>query len=311
MASSRRSIRGTRRVWSWAGLVTGLALAALLAGGSDPALAQRAVPPVGRVVDETGTLTASQRASLEQALAAFEQRKGSQIAVLVVQSTEPEGIEEFGIRVAEAWKLGRKGVDDGAILIAALRDRRMRIEVGYGLEGVLPDAVTKRIIAETITPEFRKAAYFAGIQAGVEQMMKVVEGEPLAPPGRRPSKGKGPSLIGGIAGLGVVGFLVGWFISWKHSAAPRKRTVWSWIGAVAVLLVGLGSAGVIAGIVGSLVVILVQFMASRGVDVGQAGIMLLALSASGGRHGGGGLGGGGGFSGGGGGFGGGGASGSW
>lgn len=305
-------MRGRRWCGPWAGLVTGFVLAALLAGASGRALAQRAVPPVGRVVDETGTLSASQRSALEQALAAFEQRKGSQIGVLVVQSTEPEGIEEFGIRVADAWKLGRKGVDDGAILIVALRDRSMRIEVGYGLEGVLPDAVAKRIIAETIGPEFRKGAYAAGIQAGVEQMIKVVEGEPLPPPGRRASRGKSPSLIGGIVGLGVVGYLVGWFISWKHSAAPRKRTIWSWVAAVGVLLVGVLSAGVIAGIVGGLVVMLVQAMARRGVDVTQAGIMLLALTASSGRHGGGGLGGGGGgFGGGGGGFGGGGASGNW
>src|SRR4051812_42475876 len=111
------------------------------------ALAQAPVPALtARVTDVTNTLTAQQRGALEERLAAFEARKGSQIAVLIVSTTAPETIEQYGIRVAEAWKVGRKGVDDGAILIVAVKDRALRIEVGYGVEGVLPDVVAKRII---------------------------------------------------------------------------------------------------------------------------------------------------------------------
>ncbi|MGR8952832.1 MAG: TPM domain-containing protein, partial [Gammaproteobacteria bacterium] len=105
-----------------------------------------------RVTDLTATLNAAQRQALEAKLAAFEGRKGSQIAVLIVPTTQPEDIAQFGIRVADAWKIGREKVDDGVILIVARNDRRLRLEVGYGLEGAIPDAVAKRVIAEIITP---------------------------------------------------------------------------------------------------------------------------------------------------------------
>ena len=118
----------------------------------------------------------------EAKLAAFEQRKGSQVAVLLVPATAPETIEQFGIRVAEKWKLGRKGVDDGAILIVAKEERKLRIEVGRGLEGVLPDAVAKRIIADDIVPRFKQGDFNAGVNAGVDRMIKVIDGEPLPAP---------------------------------------------------------------------------------------------------------------------------------
>ncbi len=142
-----------------------------------------ALPPYeARVTDLTGTLTAQQQASLEQRLAEFEARKGSQIAVLVLPTTQPEDIAQFGIRLAEAWKPGRAKEDDGAILIVAKDDRRLRIEVGYGLEGVLTDIASKRIIADTITPLFKQGDFYGGINAGVEQMIRLVDGEPLPPP---------------------------------------------------------------------------------------------------------------------------------
>ncbi|MBN9000869.1 MAG: TPM domain-containing protein, partial [Rhizobiales bacterium] len=131
------------------------------------AVADVAVPPLtGRVVDQTGTLTSEQVAALDGTLQAFEQRKGSQIAVLIVPTTEPETIEQFSIRVAEAWKIGRKKIDDGAILVVAKDDRRLRIEVGYGLEGALTDVTSKRIIDEIITPKFRQRDFAGGISAG-------------------------------------------------------------------------------------------------------------------------------------------------
>ena len=147
------------------------------------AAAEIAVPALSsRVTDVTGTLTAEQKGSLEQRLAAFEARKGSQIAVLMLSSTKPEEIEQYSIRVAEAWKIGRKGTDDGLILVVAKDDRRLRIEVGYGLEGAIPDAVAKRVISETITPRFKAGDYYGGISAGVDQLIKLVDGEKLPAP---------------------------------------------------------------------------------------------------------------------------------
>lgn len=157
----------------------------VLAGVLSPAIAQTLQPVPefsARVIDQTGTLTAGQQAELEQNLMAFEQRKGSQVALLMVQTTAPETIEQYGIRVAAAWKPGREDVDDGAILLVALQDRRVRIEVGYGLEGVMPDAIAKRIIDETITPLFRQQDYYGGVSAGLSRMMQVIDGEPLPPP---------------------------------------------------------------------------------------------------------------------------------
>ena len=150
------------------------------------AIAQVAVPSLsGRVVDLTGTLDGTQKATLERTLEAFEARKGTQIAVLLVPTTEPETIEQYSLRVAEQWKLGRKRVDDGAILVVAKNDRALRIEVGYGIEGALSDVTSHRIISEVITPAFRQGDFVGGIRAGVERIIGVSDGEPLpAPPPR-------------------------------------------------------------------------------------------------------------------------------
>ncbi|MBH5372869.1 TPM domain-containing protein [Bradyrhizobium glycinis] len=160
-------------------------IAALLLTFVIPTHADVAVPQLtGRVVDQTGTLSSSDIATLTQKLRDFENRKGSQIAVLIVPTTQPETIEQFSIRVAEAWKVGRKKVDDGAILVVAKSDRHLRIEVGYGLEGVLTDVTSRRIIDEDITPKFRSGDFAAGISAGIDRMMRVIDGEPLPSPSR-------------------------------------------------------------------------------------------------------------------------------
>jgi uncharacterized protein len=158
---------------------------ACFAVGFVPGAAQADVPVPAlktRVTDLTGTLGAEQKDSLEQRLAAFEARKGSQIAVLMLPSTQPEPIEQFSMRVAEAWKIGRKGTDDGVILIVAKDDRRLRIEVGYGLEGAIPDATAKRVISDTITPRFKAGDFYGGVSAGVDQLIRLVDGEKLPPP---------------------------------------------------------------------------------------------------------------------------------
>lgn len=159
---------------------------ALLASVAPRAGAQVPLPKLeSRVTDLTGTLTAAQQSALEEKLAAFEDRKGAQIAVLMLPTTEPEDIAQFGIRLAEAWKVGREQPDDGAILIVAKDDRIMRIEVGRGLEGALTDIASSRIINDIIAPLFRQGDYYGGINAGLDQMMRVVDGEALPPPDQK------------------------------------------------------------------------------------------------------------------------------
>ncbi len=258
------------------------------------AWAQVAVPELSRrVTDLTATLSADQVAALESKLSAFEAQQGSQIAVLIVPTTQPEDIAQFGIRVAEQWKIGRTKIDDGVILIVARDDRTLRLEVGYGLEGAIPDAIAKRVIAETITPYFKAGDYFGGIDAGVQQLMRLIEGEQLPPPsGTGGSGDDGPFVV-----LIIGGIVAGWLLSMLMSRPAA--------GGIAAL----GSGAVGAMLLGFTPVLL--FIA----------VFVFAGVASGFRHGGGwssgggggfgGGGGGGSWGGGGGGFGGGGASGSW
>jgi uncharacterized protein len=192
-------------------------LAALLAvaGWVGAAGADVPVPPVkARVTDLTGTLNAQQKGELESRIAAYESRRGSQIAVLLLPTTKPEEIEQYSIRVAEAWKIGRKGVDDGLILVVAKNDRRLRIEVGYGLEGVIPDAVAKRVIDERITPRFRDGDFYGGIRDGVDQLIKLAEGEKLPPPQAASGKAEPAEfsliefIFGGIMFAGIAGLFL-------------------------------------------------------------------------------------------------------
>jgi len=166
-----------------AGRWRALWLAALLAVAAGQAAAQQPVPPLtGHVVDATGTLPADAVGALDRKLATFEQRKGSQVAVLLVRTTAPEAIEPYSLRVAEEWRIGRGGVDDGVVLVVALDDRRMRFEVGYGLEGAVPDALARRIIAEVIAPRFYENDIEGGLDAGLDALIGLVDGEPLPVP---------------------------------------------------------------------------------------------------------------------------------
>ena len=276
------------------------------------ALAQELVPVPALespVTDLTGTLTPDQVAALDAKLRAFEQAKGSQIAVLIVPTTEPEAIEQYALRVAEAWKLGRKGVDDGALLLVALQDRRVRIEVGYGLEGALPDAIANRIIDEDVVPQFRRGDFHGGIATAVDRMMRVVDGEPLPPPVRRAPAEDVPGLSAVLPFLFILAIVGGSIF----------RRIFGRV----------GGAFATGGVVGGLTWL---FIGILGLALG-AGVFAFILALLGGFGGGGGNGwysrrhgggwghpggfgggfggGGGGWSGGGGGFGGGGASGSW
>jgi uncharacterized protein len=174
------------------------------------AAADVAVPQLsGRVVDQTGTLSSADIAALAQTLESLEARKGSQVAVLIVPTTVPETIEQYSIRVAEAWKVGRKKIDDGALLVVAKDDRHLRIEVGYGLEGSLTDATTKRIIDEDIAPRFKAGDFAGGIAAGVNRMIRVIDGEQLPAP--EPPHWQDPSLLNYIDPLNpfvIIGFIL-------------------------------------------------------------------------------------------------------
>jgi uncharacterized protein len=143
------------------------------------------VPPLSSpVTDQTGVL-GPHKAEIEGILTALKSERGSEVAVLIIPTTQPETIEQYSIRVVDQWKLGRKGVDDGALLLVALQDRAVRIEVGRGLEGDLPDAKANRIIQEYIVPEFRAGRVPAGVLTGVNAMVSVIKGAELpeyAPP---------------------------------------------------------------------------------------------------------------------------------
>lgn len=175
--------RARRRAGFALPLLVAVSLAALAQAPAPSGQGLQPIPKLtARVTDLTGTLTAQQQSALEQKLAAFEAAKGSQLAVLVVPSTHPEEIEQYSIRVFDQWKLGRKNVDDGALLLVAKNDRRVRIEPARGLEGVLTDAICHRIITEIITPAFRQGNFYGGIDAGLDQMIRLIQGEPLPPP---------------------------------------------------------------------------------------------------------------------------------
>lgn len=297
--------------------IVGLLAAGVLSGAPSAAFAQSDLQPIPtlekRVTDVADILPAPAESALEEKLAAFEARKGAQIAVLIVASTAPEEIEQYSIRVVDAWKLGRQRVDDGALLIVAVDDRRLRIEVGRGLEGVLTDLVSNRIIQETITPRFRSGDYAGGIDAGVDRMIAVVDGEPLPEPEQA---WEGESSGGFEEILGIV-FVVAVILS----AILRKVlgrilgavTTGGVLGALGMLITGALGLALLAGFVGFVVglaggVPTGRFATHRGRGRWDGGF-------GGGGFGGGGFGGGGfgggGFGGLGGGFGGGGASGSW
>ena len=256
------------------------------------ASAEVIVPPlVGRVTDQTATLTPEQKATLEQTLQAFEAKKGSQIAVLIIPSTAPETIEQFALRVAEQWKLGRKKVDDGAILVVAKTDRALRIEVGYGLEGALNDATSKRIISEIITPRFKQGDFYGGITAGVEQIIRVIDGEPLPEPNRKLT-GNDLNIKQYIPVIFILALVIGGMLRAIVGRFPSAILTGGAVAIVGWFFAGALSFALGAGVIALLFTLLGGGMGGYGMGGRQGGL-------------------GGGFSGGGGGFGGGGASGRW
>jgi len=303
----RRWLPEARRLW----LVAIALLAVLAATGAVPWDPPRdglqPVPPLRtRVTDLTGTLSESERQALEARLADWEARTTNQLAVLIVPTTKPEPIEQYAIRVAEAWKIGQKGKDNGAILLVAKDDKQIRIEVGYGFEGVLTDLTSRRIISETIAPLFSKGQFGAGLNAGIDRIISVVgEGKPLP---EAEARRRAPSHGFDIGTLALI-----LLVAVPAIGAILRRI----LGNVGGSVIGAGIVGgaawlfagslLIALIAGIVALVVISFSA-----FGGRGGPGLWIPGGGGGFGGGGFGGGGGgFSGGGGGFGGGGASGGW
>jgi uncharacterized protein len=291
---------------------------ALLLFWACSALALVAVPPLtGRVVDQTGTLSAGDIASLTQTLKDLETRKGSQVAVLIVPTTDGEAMEQFSLRVAEAWKIGRKKIDDGALLVIAKNDRRLRIEVGYGLEGALTDATTKRIIDEDITPKFKSGDFAGGVVSGVNRMIGVVNGEKLPEP--EPPHWQTPGLSDYIDPFNplvlVFVFIVGGVLRAVFGRFIGAAATGGIVGFVGWFIAGSLAAALLVGFIAFVVTFLIQNMGPMGPGVGRRGRDSgWVMGGSGGSWGGGGSSSSdsdSGFSGGGGSFGGGGASGSW
>jgi uncharacterized protein len=257
------------------------------------------VPPlVHRVTDLTDTLSQDEQSTLESRLARFEQQQGSQIAILIVPTTQPEAIEQYSIRVVDAWKLGRKGVDDGILILLAKNDRKVRIEVGYGLEGTIPDAIANRIVEETLVPHFKQGDFFGGLGLAIDQLAGLIAGEPLPEPEvHRPPAWEGmlPLLLfGGLVLGAILRAVLGNFLGGAVNGGLIGAAVW--------LLGG--------GLLIALVLAVVAFIITLSGGLGMMHGMGRGVYRGGGFGGSGGLGGGT-FSGGGGGFGGGGASGSW
>ena len=286
---------------NWASVVGKALVLACTLSWSFMATAQVPVPPLtGHIIDQSGTLTTEQKATLEQTLAAFEARKGSQLAVLIVASTAPEEIEQFALRVAEKWKLGRKKIDDGVILVVARNDRALRIEVGYGLEGALTDLTSKRIISETVVPRFKQQDFYGGITAGVTQIIRVVDGEPL--PAANQAQAASYANVGQYAPIiFILALALGGVLRSTLGKVPGALVTGGVIGVVAWFVAGALSVALVAGVMGLFFTLLSGGMRGHGLG---------GYYGAGGVGGRGGLGGGG-FSGGGGGFGGGGSSGRW
>jgi uncharacterized protein len=284
-------------------------LAALLLMAGPPAGADVPVPQLtARVTDLTGTLTSGQQAALEQKLAGIEARNTAQIAVLLVPTTQPETVEQYAVNVFEKWKLGRKGVDNGVLLVVAKNDRKLRIEVGYGLEGAIPDALAKRIIDEEIVPRFKQGDFHGGIDAGADRIARLIGGEIMPPPRQaHPPEGNSRNFTdllfyGFIATLILGGVL----------RAIFGRLLGSGIIGVAAGMVAYMLAGIAAAVIVAVVAFLVTLINYAGHGRGWSSRGGWSPGGSSWSSGGGGFGGGGGgFGGGGGSSGGGGASGSW
>ncbi len=270
---------------------------------------QQGIPTLTeRVTDLANLLSPNEEAYLSNQLKDLEERKGSQLAILTVNSTKPETIEQYSIRVVDQWKLGRADVDDGVLLVIAKNDRKLRIEVGYGLEGAIPDAYTKRIISNIIVPHFRDGDYYLGVEEGVEAIIGLINGEELP---EVTTSGGGNSSSHNFVGLA---FLLG-MVALVFFVIITKVVLSNKVGNLKSNLIVLPVVFIVvwlfASLAAGLFATFIAFIFLNGKGSGGSGRGGGYYGGYSGGFSGGGFGGGGGFSGGGGGFGGGGASGSW
>jgi len=275
-----------------------------------PAFAQVPVPPLtARVMDQTGTLTAAQRQALDDKLAAFERERGSQVVVLMVPTTQPEDITDFTQRLGDTWKIGRRGVGDGVLLVVAKDDRRMRIATAKAVEGALPDLLARRIIDQAIAPQFRQGDYAAGLNAGADMIVAALRGENLPLPEQQGSLSDEEGMwVDLLVFLGIAVPLIGAVLRRIMGSRLGSVVAGGAVGFIAWNITGLLWIGIAAGL---FAVLMSLFIAQ---------LPAVPATGRGSRHGGwggghggwgGGSGGGGFSSGGGGNFGGGGASGGW
>ncbi|MES2229171.1 MAG: TPM domain-containing protein [Pseudomonadota bacterium] len=268
------------------------------------------VPPLsGRVVDQTGTLTPAQEQALTAKLEAIETQRGAQIVVLIVPTTQPEDIATYGQRVADTWKVGRRDVGDGLVIVVAKNDRRINIEVAKTLEGAIPDVLAGRIINDQIKPAFRADDYAGGLNAAIDRLDKAIGGEALPAP---TGKGGGNANRGPFGGFDIQDLAIFLFVAVPIVGAlltaifGRKLGAVVTGGAVGAVAWFLTASLLVAGGAGLIALILIGVMGVGSGRSGRGGPVI--WGGGGGGFGGGG----GGFrSGGGGDFGGGGASGSW
>jgi uncharacterized protein len=300
-----------------------LLAAMLVLAAPPPALAAEArlpdgtlaVPPLARVTDTTGTLSAGQRQALEAKLADFEARRGTQIAIVMVGSTQPEPIADFAQRLGDAWKIGRHDVGDGLLIVVAKDDRRVWIAVAKALEGAVPDLAAARVIREQITPRFRQGDFAGGLSAGLDALFRLIEGEGLPAPAAATARGAAePPAIEVLFPLVAFGAGVAVMLR-RLLGAPGALLGAAGTGAVAGWMVASIGLGVIAAVVALIIALSAHGGGGGRVIGGRRGGVFVPGGFGGGWSGGGGgwsRGGGGGWSSGGGGnFGGGGAGGSW
>lgn len=295
----------------WLRLWVVVAIALLSPWSPSHADDEPAVPTLARhVTDLTGTLTPQQVDQLDAQLTGLEKQKGAQLVVLMVPTTQPDDIEDYSLRVAEANKLGRKGVDDGVLLFIAKNDRQVRIEVGYGLEGAIPDAASARIIREYLAPKFRNNDYYGGINDAVGALTQLIDGEPLPPPVHGNEATQHGQDLHGLFFLAIFVLIFMRAIFGRASTFVRVPLGVIVIGGLCWLVASLGT-GILGALFGG-IFMLIPGGAGRSIGGGGwGGFGGFGGGGFGGGGFGGGGGGGGGFSGGGGSFGGGGASGSW
>lgn len=313
----RRRLAGSAEAWSWrVAALFAVLLALATAGRAQDVLP---VPPLGgRVVDQTATLSAAQAEALGAKLAAIEARHGSQLVVLMVPTTQPEDIAAYAQRVGDAWKIGRRDVGDGLLVVVAKNDRKIRIEVAKALEGAVPDLAARRIISETMTPAFRAGDFAGGLNAGIDALAARIAGEALPEPAPKADEGRGLWKGFDLQDLAIFLFftvpIIGSIAKAVFGRKLGSLAAGGALGAIAWLVTASVLVAAIAGVAAIVITALGGLGGLGGGRRGRGGPVIFGGGAGGGwsAGGGGGWDSGGGFSSGGGGdFGGGGASGDW